>query len=181
VASPALQHSTWRSTSSSGEPDALAVGPALHAQPSVRHIIWEWMWGETGRNSQHIRGQCARPLHPDRAPAAIGAGTEISRTTPQKTVRLSHHQAAAQGIPPREERVQNPGVPNIPRPVQRAISRSGVQASPVSLRRGPPFLIWRNRRGLDFDFRRGDGKCPQVWLWAQVWKSGDVTGHGLRL
>jgi hypothetical protein len=34
---------------------------------------------------------------------------------------------------------------------------------------------------LDFDVRRGDEKCPQIWLWAQVWESGGVTGHGLRL
>ena len=51
----------------------------------------------------------------------------------------------------------------------------------VSLRGGPPFLNRLDRRGLDFDFRRGDEKCPQVWLWAQVCESGGVTGHGLRL
>ena len=52
---------------------------------------------------------------------------------------------------------------------------------PVSLRGRPPFLNGLDRRGLDFDFRRGDEKCPQVWLWAQVCESGGVTGHGLRL
>ena len=51
----------------------------------------------------------------------------------------------------------------------------------VSLRGRPPFLSGQDRRWLDFDFRRGDEKCPQVWLWAQVWKSGGVTGHGLRV
>jgi hypothetical protein len=51
----------------------------------------------------------------------------------------------------------------------------------VSLRGRPPFPNGLDRRGLDFDFRRGDEKCPQVWLWAQVCESGGVTGHGLRL
>jgi hypothetical protein len=51
----------------------------------------------------------------------------------------------------------------------------------VSLRGRPSFLNGVDRRGLDFDFRRGDEKCPQVWLWAQVCESGGVTGHGLRL
>jgi len=51
----------------------------------------------------------------------------------------------------------------------------------VSLRGRPPFLNGLDRRGLDFDFQGGDEKCPQVWLWAQVWASGGVTGHGLRL
>ena len=57
----------------------------------------------------------------------------------------------------------------------------GSPGRSVSLRRGPPFLSRRDRRGLDFDLRRGDGKCPQVWFWAQVWESGGVTDHGLRL
>jgi hypothetical protein len=55
------------------------------------------------------------------------------------------------------------------------------EATSVSLRGRPPFLSGQDRRRLDFDFRRGDEKCPQVWLWAQVWESGGVTGRGLRL
>ncbi len=51
----------------------------------------------------------------------------------------------------------------------------------VFLRGRPPFLSGQDRRRLDFDRRRGDEKCPQVWLWAQVWESGGVTGPGLRL
>jgi hypothetical protein len=51
----------------------------------------------------------------------------------------------------------------------------------VSLRGGPPFLNGQDQGRLDFDRRHGDEKCPQVWLWAQVWESSGVTGRGLRL
>ena len=51
----------------------------------------------------------------------------------------------------------------------------------ASLRRGPPFLDRANGRRLGFRSRRGDRKCPQVRLWAQVWGSVGGTDRGLTI
>jgi hypothetical protein len=51
----------------------------------------------------------------------------------------------------------------------------------VFLRRGPPFRARLNARDWVFRSRRGDEKCPQARLWAQVWRDGVSTGHGRRL
>jgi hypothetical protein len=51
----------------------------------------------------------------------------------------------------------------------------------VSLRRGPPFLDRVKGRRLGFRSRRGDRKCPQVRLWAQVWGSVGGTDRGLTI
>ena len=50
----------------------------------------------------------------------------------------------------------------------------------VSLRGRPPFRDSWNDRGLGLWISGGDGKCPQVRLWAQVCGSSVGTGRGQR-
>src|SRR3977135_4432928 len=61
------------------------------------------------------------------------------------------------------------------------VSRRRPAGRKVSLRRGPPFLDRANGRRLGFRSRRGDRKCPQVRLWAQVWGSVGGTDRGLTI
>jgi hypothetical protein len=61
------------------------------------------------------------------------------------------------------------------------LSNSSKPRMTVSLRRGPPFLDRVNGRRLGFRSRRGDRKCPQVRLWAQVWGSVGGTDRGLTI
>ena len=63
----------------------------------------------------------------------------------------------------------------------RGIAEADAAAWKVSLRRRPPFRDRLNDRDWGLGSRRGDGKCPQVRLWAQVWRGDVGIGRGPRL